>query len=94
MNPIDVMAVAYMNRTDEERKLLRLRHELTQLRIHTELRDNNTALLVHRPGGRGLPLWVFVGYGGAYFSWQYAEKRHPVNDAEGAAKVLAEYVSR
>ncbi|MEU8272480.1 hypothetical protein AB0B89_35685 [Sphaerisporangium sp. NPDC049002] len=42
----------------------------------------------------GLPVWVFVGFGGAYFSWQSAEKRHPVADLEGAANVLAEYVGR
>ncbi len=42
----------------------------------------------------GLPVWVFVGYGGAYYSWQNAEKRHPTSDPEGAANVLAEYVAR
>lgn len=36
---------------------------------------------------------MFVGYGGAYYSWQNAEKRHPVEDAEGAANVLAAYVA-
>ena len=41
-----------------------------------------------------LPVWVFVGYGGAFYSWQNAEKRHPVADVEGAADVLAEYIAK
>ena len=94
MNPIDAAAVAYMNRTAEANKLIRLRDHLIGLGINAELRDNNTALMVHPPGGRGLPVWVFVGYGGAYYSWQSAEKRHPVSDVEGAAQVLAAYVRR
>ncbi|MEU7828451.1 MULTISPECIES: hypothetical protein [unclassified Nonomuraea] len=42
----------------------------------------------------GMPVWVFVGYGGAYYSWQNAERRHPTSDVEGAANVLAEYIAR
>jgi hypothetical protein len=34
------------------------------------------------------------GYGGAYYSWQNAEKRHPTSDPVGTANVLAEYVAR
>ena len=51
------------------------------------------ALMVHRREC-GLPVWVFVGYGGAYYSWQNAEKRHPTSDPEGAANALAEYIAR
>ncbi|MFD1538137.1 hypothetical protein [Nonomuraea guangzhouensis] len=36
----------------------------------------------------GMPVWVFVGFGGTYYSWQCAEQRHL-----GAANVLAEYVA-
>ncbi|WP_424528934.1 hypothetical protein ACOZ38_04455 [Sphaerisporangium viridialbum] len=78
--------------TDEGTKLLRLRDHLTGLGVDADLRASMPALLVHRPDV-GLPLWVFVGYGGAYYSWQSAEKRHPVADAEGAALVLADYIS-
>ncbi|MEU0486906.1 hypothetical protein ABZ260_48090 [Streptosporangium sp. NPDC006013] len=49
--------------------------------------------MVHRPQV-GLPVWVFVGYGGAYYSWQSAERRHPINDVAGAAKALADYAGR
>ncbi|MEV0197519.1 hypothetical protein [Nonomuraea sp. NPDC050691] len=49
--------------------------------------------MVHRPAP-GLPVWVFVGYGGAYYSWQSAEQSHPVDDVEGAANVLAEYIAK
>ncbi|MFC7381861.1 hypothetical protein [Sphaerisporangium rhizosphaerae] len=76
---------------DEGIKLLRLSNHLIELGVRAELRDNNTALMVHRPDN-GLPVWVFVGYGGAYYSWQSAEKRHPVDDAAGAAKVLFDYI--
>ncbi|GAA1288054.1 hypothetical protein GCM10009658_35520 [Planotetraspora silvatica] len=93
MNPIDLVAVAYMDQ-GEGRKLVRLRDRLTGLGVNAELRDNNTALMVHRPSGGGMPVWVFVGYGGAYYSWQSAEKRHPVDDVAGAATVLAAYVGR
>ncbi|MEV5560989.1 hypothetical protein AB0L44_45765 [Nonomuraea wenchangensis] len=78
---------------DEGIMLVRLRDRLTGLGVNAELRDNNSVLLVHRPV-EGLPVWVFVGYGGAYYSWQNAEKRHPTSDPEGAANVLAEYVAR
>ncbi|MER6510343.1 hypothetical protein ABT158_26215 [Nonomuraea sp. NPDC001636] len=78
---------------DEGIMLVRLRDRLTGLGVNAELRDNNSVLLVHRPV-EGLPVWVFVGYGGACYSWQNAEKRHPTSDPEGAANVLAEYVAR
>jgi hypothetical protein len=77
---------------DERAKLLRLHEQLTGLGVDAELRAAMPALLLHRPDV-GLPLWVFVGYGGAYYSWQSAEKRHPVADAAGAALALADYIS-
>ncbi|MFC4530128.1 hypothetical protein [Sphaerisporangium dianthi] len=77
---------------DEGAKLLRLHGSLADLGLRAELREHMPALLVHRPDV-GLPLWVFVGYGGAYFSWQSAEKRHPVCDVPGAALALADYIT-
>lgn len=59
--------------------------------IQAELRPDMEALLIYRPGAR-LPLWVFVGYGGASFSWQSGQKRHPVDDVGGAAAVLTAYL--
>lgn len=94
MNPIDAAAVAYMNRSDEADKLIRLHDALARLGVSAGLRDNNTALMVNPPSGRGMPVWVFVGYGGQYYSWNSAGKRHPVSDVEGAAKVIAAYVCR
>ncbi len=85
MNHITAMAQA--------NKLLQLRDALTALGVVGDLRDNNTALMIRHPG-RGMPVWVFVGYGGTCYSWQSAEKRHPVSDVEGAARVLAAYVGR
>lgn len=48
-------------------------------------------LLAFRTGAT-LPLWVFVGYGGAFFSWHSGQKRHRVSDVDGAAAVLAAYL--
>ncbi len=93
MNSIMIAAMDWnLGRQAEAAALVLLRDRLTTLGVDAVLRDNNSALLVHRPRP-GLPVWVFVGYGGAYYSWQNAEKRHPVEDAEGAANVLAAYVA-
>jgi hypothetical protein len=93
MNSIMLAATATFARNEEESNMLIvLRDRLTPLGVNAELRDNNSALMVHRPE-RGLPVWVFVGYGGAYYSWQNAEKRHPTSDPEGAANVLAECIA-
>ncbi|GAA4952641.1 hypothetical protein HD597_009637 [Nonomuraea thailandensis] len=73
--------------------LVRLHAQLTNLGVNAELRDDNTALVVHKREP-GLPVWVFVGFGGNYYSWQSAEQRHPAHDPEGAAKLLAEYIAR
>ncbi|MEV8635602.1 hypothetical protein AB0395_28475 [Streptosporangium sp. NPDC051023] len=70
-----------------------LRDALLLLGVRAELRDNDSALMIVRPGV-GMPVWVFVGYGGAYFSWQSAEKRHPTSDLKGAAQILAAYVGQ
>ncbi|MER7500403.1 hypothetical protein AB0L05_16015 [Nonomuraea pusilla] len=93
MNSVMQAAMAGLGRLEEANALIRLRDRLVRLGVNAELRDNNSALMVHRPGP-GLPVWVFVGYGGAYYSWQQAERRHPVDDVEGAARVLAEYVAK
>ncbi|GHH72505.1 hypothetical protein GCM10017673_27530 [Streptosporangium violaceochromogenes] len=70
-----------------------LQDALLRRGVRAELRDNGTALMIV-PAGVGWPVWVFVGYGGAYFSWQSAERRHPVSDLEGAAQILAAHVGR
>lgn len=93
MNRISVATEVALAQFDQESKLVRLRDLLVQRGVNAELRDNNTALMVRRPDP-GLPVWVFVGYGGACYSWQNANKRHPVTDPHGAAAVLAEYVAR
>jgi hypothetical protein len=88
-----IAAMANQGQQAEAAALVRLRDRLVDLGVNALLRDNNSALLVHRPEP-GLPVWVFVGYGGAYYSWQNAEKRHPVDDVVGAANVLAAYVAK
>jgi hypothetical protein len=94
VNSIMLAAATGFTQKQEERDMLvRLRDQLTNLGVNAELRDNNSALMVH-PASPGLPVWVFVGYGGAYYSWQNAERRHPTSDPEGAANVLAEYIAR
>ncbi|TDD05556.1 MULTISPECIES: hypothetical protein [Nonomuraea] len=93
MNSIMQAAMNGFGQQDEANALIRLRDELVSLRVRAELRDNNSALMVHRLE-HGLPVWVFVGYGGTHYSWQNAEKRHPVDDVKGAANVLAEYVAK
>ncbi|GII85204.1 hypothetical protein Ssi03_31940 [Sphaerisporangium siamense] len=94
METIDVREADRGNRPEapgEGAGLLRLRDQLRLLGLSADLCPAGSALLVQRPDV-GLPLWVFVGYGGAYYSWQSAEKRHPVRDAPGAARALAEYI--
>jgi hypothetical protein len=93
MHPIMAAVAADITHREEAAKLMRLANQLVELGVNAELRDNNTALMVRRPEP-GLPVWVFVGYGGMYYSWQNAEKRHPTNDPEGMAKVLIEYLGR
>ncbi|GAA3443401.1 hypothetical protein [Planomonospora venezuelensis] len=70
--------------------LERLRAHLAERGVPADLRGE--ALVVH-PHQSHLPVWVFVGYGGRFFSWQHAERRHPVADVPGAADALAAYVS-
>ncbi|MEU7895644.1 hypothetical protein AB0B45_22670 [Nonomuraea sp. NPDC049152] len=93
MTRIAPAGAADLAQLDQEHRLVRLRDQLVLLGVNAELRDDNTALMVHRPAP-GLPVWVFVGYGGVSYSWQNANKRHPVDDPRGAAAVLAEYVAR
>ncbi|RBQ19568.1 hypothetical protein DP939_12510 [Spongiactinospora rosea] len=89
----DMAMTTREERAAEASKLIRLRDTLRRLDVEGELRDENTALLIRRREP-GMPVWVFVGYGGEYYSWQAAEKRHPVADVEGAAKALAAYIGR
>ncbi|MFG1947381.1 hypothetical protein [Nonomuraea sp. NPDC048826] len=93
MNSITQAVLHGFGQMDEANALIRLRDRLVSRGVNAELRDNNCALMVHKREP-GLPVWVFVGYGGAYYSWQSAEKRHPIDDVEGAADVLAEYVAK
>ncbi|MBG0826990.1 hypothetical protein HS041_04295 [Planomonospora sp. ID67723] len=96
MNSIMQAAAAFQDQQIQQRRTLaltRLRDELLTLGVRAELRDNDTALMISPPGS-GLPVWVFVGYGGTSFSWQSAEKRHPISDIPGAAQALADYLGR
>ncbi|GIH75089.1 hypothetical protein [Planobispora longispora] len=75
---------------DEVESLRTLRVHLAERGISADLRGE---ALVVRPPASHLPVWVFVGYGGAFFCWQSAEERHPVTDMAGAADALALYTT-
>ncbi|MBT2234676.1 hypothetical protein [Nonomuraea sp. NEAU-A123] len=91
MNSIMALLANMTNPQDEADKLLRLQVELVRIGVRAELRDNNSALMVLRPDP-GLPVWVFVGYGGAYYSWDNANDRHPASDPQGTAQALVKYI--
>lgn len=74
-------------------KLTRLQDRLRELGIDAALHEDFAAPVV-LPPEPAMPVWVFVGYGGAYHSWQHAQKRHPVSDVAGAAQALAGYIGR
>lgn len=95
MNPHVTPESIKANEAEEMAKLVRLRDALVARGVRAELCEHGNVVLVYRPpSSPGMPVWVFIGYGGAYYSWQSAEKRHPVDDVEGAAEVLAAYVRR
>ncbi|GGS61519.1 hypothetical protein GCM10010156_20180 [Planobispora rosea] len=75
---------------DEVESLRALRVRLAERGVPADLRGE---ALVVRPPASHLPVWVFVGYGGAFFCWQSAEERHPVTDVAGAADALALYTA-
>lgn len=93
MNSIMAAAMAGLEQRRESDALIRLRDQLVRLGVNAELRDNNAALMVHRPAP-GLPVWVFVNHDGTHYAWHRPGEGHPVDDAEGAANVLAAYVAK
>ncbi|GLX95880.1 hypothetical protein [Herbidospora sp. NBRC 101105] len=94
MNPNVAGAPAKADQSATENYLILLAGQLTEIAIRAELREENRMVLVYPPNGPGLPVAVFIGYGGTCFSWNNAEKRHPVADIKGAADALKEYVTR
>jgi hypothetical protein len=72
--------------------LAELRAALTEHMIRSELRASIAALAVEtsKPGAYR---WVFVAFGGRYFSWDNADQQHPVSDVEGAARRIAEQIN-
>jgi hypothetical protein len=68
--------------------LAELRAALAELEIGSELRENAACLAV-KTRAPDTCLWVFVGFGGRYFSWNNAELQHPVRDMRGAARRIA-----
>ncbi|TDE26441.1 hypothetical protein [Actinomadura sp. 6K520] len=75
--------------TPEIELLAGLRAELTEYEIRSEVREYVSGLAVFTDV-RGVFLWVFVSYSGRYFSWDRADRQHPVNDVPGAARRIAE----
>jgi hypothetical protein len=68
--------------------LSELRAALTEYDLSSELRQELAALAVRRQPDDPA-LWVFVAFGGRYFSWNNAENQHPVFDVKGAAHRIA-----
>lgn len=68
--------------------LAELRAALAEYEIRSELRREVACLAVEtrEPGSY---LWVFLGFGGRYFSWNNADLQHPVSDMPGTARRLA-----
>jgi hypothetical protein len=91
MNSIMMLSTEGLRRLDEARKLVMLRDRLVALGIGAELRENNSTILVPRPDP-GLPVWVVVEYGGAFYAWDNNHQRHPAYDPQGAALALAKLV--
>ena len=73
-------------------QLNRLRAEVERAGLHAEPAPDRTALLVYRPDAP-LPLWVFVGCGGARFCWAAGQQSHPVSDIDGTVAALLAYAS-
>jgi hypothetical protein len=68
--------------------LAELRAALAEHDIGSELREDLACLAV-KTQAPGSCLWVFVSFGGRYFSWNNAELQHPVRDMQGAAHRIA-----
>lgn len=69
--------------------LAELRAALADHEISSELREDLACLAVKKPG-ESVWLWVFVSFGGRYFSWNNAQRQHPVRDMPGAARRVVE----
>lgn len=63
-----------------------------QEEVSSDVRENVAGLAVCT-GLPGVYVWVFVGYGGKYFSWHNADRQHPVKDVPGAARRIASEVA-
>lgn len=68
--------------------LAELRAALSEHEIMSELNEDFTGLKV-TTATPGSYLWVFVNLSGRYFSWDRADRQHPVKDVAGAARRLA-----
>lgn len=79
-------------RHDEELRLLGdLCRELAGHGLGVAFRDALPGLSV-TTGIPGVPLYVFVSESGTHFDWDNAAMRHPVHDAAGAARRIAEFL--
>jgi hypothetical protein len=71
--------------------LAELRAALAEHEISSEVRRDLACLAV-KGAASSCCIWVFVGFGGRYFSWDNAEYQHPVRDMSGAAHRIATHV--
>jgi hypothetical protein len=71
--------------------LAELRAALAEHEISSEVRRDLACLAV-KGAASSCCIWVFVSFGGRYFSWNNAEYQHPVRDISGAARRIATHV--
>ena len=71
--------------------LAELRAALAEHEISSEVRRDLACLAV-KGTASSCCIWVFVSFGGRYFSWNNAEYQHPVRDISGAARRIAAHV--
>lgn len=72
--------------------LAELRAALAEYESSSELREGLALLAVRTPDEPAW-LWVFVSFGGRYFSWDNVQRQHPVRDMPGTARRIAAQVS-
>jgi len=65
-----------------------LKEQLAALGVHAEIREHLMGLIVFGPTP-ALPLYVSVGDGGRFFTWQSNDGRYRVDDLTGAARRLS-----
>ncbi len=75
----------------ELRALAALCKELNLAGVGSEMRDSRPGLAV-RTSTPGVYVYVFVSTTGQQYVWHASVKRHPINDATGAAQQIRAFL--